>query len=173
MRVISLPMILLLASTSMLAQANAGTAPTVLTAPPTSQACPVTFYAKRTGGLVVRYAKDGHQEPDGQGLQLTFSRQDAPKIEKTVVTVHGLSAQGGVLPVHTNTNEDISETFILERHAGATSLDTSEIWTHKIGPARWVELTQIDYADGSVWQQSKESKCITEPDLFLLVTASR
>lgn len=171
MRTPPMLMILLLASGSIFAQAKTDPSTATLTPSLPSQGCPVNFYAKRTGGLVVHYAKDGHQDPTGQGLDLAFSKNDASRIEKIIVTVHGMSAQGDVLPVRNNSSSDIAETFILERHPGATTLD-SEIWTRKIGPVRWVELTQIEFANGSVWQKSKESKCITEPSPLLLVDAT-
>lgn len=161
-------MILVLACVPVFAQE-----PSPKVASPTAQGCPVNFSARRTGGLIVQYANRSPR-PISQGLHLTFARHDAAVLAKIVVTVHGMPAHGGIMPVHSNTSSDtadIAETFTLENHAGA-GIESSEIRLHRMGPARWVELNQIEFADGSVWQKSKDSTCVAVPSLFLLVAAN-
>lgn len=164
MRRSPMSMILVLACVPIFAQ---GASPRV--ASPTAQGCPVNFSARRTGGLIVQYANRSPR-PISQGLHLTFTRH-AAQLAKIVVTVHGMPAHGGVMPVHSNSSSDIAETFTLENHAGA-GIESSEIRLHRMGPARSVELNQIEFADGSVWQKSKDSTCVAVPSPFLLVAAN-
>ena len=165
--------ILLLAGTAVSAQTHSGSSAAVSIASTKSLGCPIGFNVKRQSGLVARSAKYGPEDAIGQKLQLTFDRLDAPKITKATVTVHGISGHAAYLPTHSgDSTGDVSETFILERGAGTTSLYSAEILAHRIEVVRWVELTGMDYADGSQWHTTKESQCGTEVGLLLL-TSSR
>ncbi len=121
----------------------------------------------------MRYAKDARAKRSGQGLQLTFHPQDAPKIMKVNVTVYGLSGEARVMPAGSGSKADITEIFQLRPEAGAVDLLQSEIWMQKMSTVRWVDLTEIEYADGSVWRASESSRCRAAPDMFVLVAGAR
>ncbi len=172
MRDLSLLSILFLAAASVPAQSNHDRFAAVLTAPVESRECPIGFYAKRQSGLVERAIRSGKQDGFGQRLQLTFDHLQAPGIAKASVTIYGVSGNVAYTPVaHTDRNGDVSEIFSLERRAGAVSLQNSEVWTRKIQAVRWVELTEIDYVNGSEWHKTKESQCRVEPSLLLEVNS--
>jgi hypothetical protein len=169
MRFVSSLAVLLLASASLSAQSNSGSSGTVWTAPPQSIGCPIDFTAKRQQGLVVRSVNDGHGDATGQGLRFTFRAPTALKIMKVNLIVHGPSLQARAVPAASNSevNADVPEIFHLERRAGASTLQTSEIWT-KIGAVRLVEVTEIQFVNGVLWRESETSKCRTEPGNLLL-----
>jgi hypothetical protein len=121
----------------------------------------------------VRYAKDARLKRSGQGLQLTFNRKHAPKIMKVNVTVHGLSGEARVVPAGSGSRDEITQIFQLRPEAGAVGLLQSEIWMQEMNTVRWVDLTQIEYVDGSVWRASEGSRCRATPDMFVLVAGTR
>ena len=96
-------------------------------------------------------------------------RQLLLKIMKVNLIVHGPSLQARAVPAGSNSevNADVPEIFHLERRAGASTLQTSEIWT-KIGAVRLVEVTEIQFVNGVLWRESDTSKCRTEPGNLLL-----
>jgi hypothetical protein len=113
--------------------------------------------------------KEGQGEATGQGLRLTFKAPTALKIMKVNLIVHGPSSQARAVPAGSvfEVNADAPEFFHLERRAGASTLQSSEIWT-KIGAVGLIEITEIQFANGVLWRESDTSKCRTEPGHLLL-----
>jgi hypothetical protein len=166
-------LVLVMASAGVWAQGNAHSEATVLTGPPSSAGCPVGFSAERRSAGAVRYAKDG-RESRGQGLELKFDPlTDPKKIVKANVTVHGVNGAARVIPAGENSNDDVAEIFQLGAGAGEESLRHSSIWTQQVSTVRWVDLTEVAYADGSVWLASASGRCRVEPSAFLLVAGAR
>jgi hypothetical protein len=176
MRNASLLMVLLLASVRIPAQESAGNAPRVFIAhfqtPLMLNSCPVNFAAQRQSSTEVRYANQGQEKSHGQGVQLTFTQRVTPEIVKVQVTVHGTSDKARVIPAGASIDEDLTEIFQFERQPGTASLLHSSLWTRSMGSIRWVDLTEIEYADGYVWHKSKASQCRATPNGFLLVAAN-
>jgi hypothetical protein len=162
--------VLLLAGASMSAQPNAGSPATVLPVLSAGQGCPVNFSAQRQAGLAVRSVRDGQGKIDGQGLTITFQQLYTPKIAGVSVTVHGTSGQTASMITNSGLQGDVSESFTLKRDAPASSLSNSAIWTRKVKAIRWLELTKIEYADGSQWEPSKESRCRVQPGLLVFTS---
>jgi hypothetical protein len=169
MRFVSSLGVLLLASASLSAQSNSGSSGTVWIAPPQSIRCPIDITAKRQQGLESRSVKEGQGDATGQGLRLTFKAPTALKIMKVNLIVHGPSSQARAVPAGSvfEVNADAPEIFHLERRAGASTLQSSEIWT-KIGAVGLIEVTEIQFANGVLWRESDTSKCRTEPGHLLL-----
>ncbi|HMH16489.1 MAG TPA: hypothetical protein VK578_25540 [Edaphobacter sp.] len=173
MRGVSGLLVLMMASATVWAQEKAHIGPTVLMAPPVSTGCPVGFSAERRSSTQVRYAKDGKQLR-GQGLELQFDPQSNPKkILKANVTVHGVNGAARVMPAGSGDSDDVAELFQLEAGAGEESLRHSSIWTKRVATVRWVDLTEVAYADGSVWLASASGRCRIEPNGFLLVAGAK
>lgn len=166
-------LVLVMASAGAWAQANPHIGPTVFMAAPISTGCPVGFSAERRSAGAVRYAKDG-SERRGQGLELKFDPlADPKKIVKVNVTVHGVNGTARVMAAGENSGDDVAEIFQLEAGAGEGSLRRSSIWTQQVSTVRWVDLTEVAYADGSVWLASASGRCRVEPSAFLLVAGAK
>jgi hypothetical protein len=105
-----------------------------------------------------------------QSVQLNINPEDLLKITKLEIVVHGFPDVARTTPVGTF-DSGISETFQLARdpegHLAAS------IQTHGITTVQSVELTMIEFADGSVWRSSVESRCRVAPDLLVLVAGTR
>ena len=173
MRGVSGLLALAMASGVVWAQGNAHSEMTVLAGSPDSAGCPVGFSAERRATTEVRYAKDGKQIR-GQGLELKFDSQaDPKKILKANVTVRGVTGAARVMPAGSASSDDVSEIFQLGVAAGEDSLRHSSIWTQRVATVRWVDLTEVSYADGSVWHASQGTRCRVEPNGFLLVAGAK
>lgn len=174
MRGVSGLLVLAMASAGVWAQGNAHSEMTVLAGPPDSSGCPVGFSAERRSTTEVRYAKDGRREIRGQGLELKFdSRTEPKKILKANVTVRGVTGAARVIPAGRASVDDVAEIFQLGAATGEDRLRHSRIWTQRVSTVRWVDLTEISYADGSVWHASQGERCRIEPSKFLLVAGAK
>ena len=166
-------LILMMASVGVLAQANAPIKPTVFTGVPVSTGCPVGFSAEGQAAGVVRYAKGEQAQTHGQGLELRFDPINDPrKIVKVNITVHGVDGSARVIPVGGKSSDDVAELFELTA-AGDNSLRHSNVWTQRMSVIQWVDLTEVAYADGSVWLASASGRCRIEPSGFLLVAGAK
>lgn len=167
----SMILILLLSSLSVAGQSNAGSTSAVFAQPPASQSCPVRFSADRLSVPALRNV-DKAAPSAGQGLEINFSALPTATVVKADVTVHGTSAGLRMSPAALSAikRDDAVETFQLTASEGKPLLQSS-IWTTKIAIVSWVELTHVEYADGTTWQASPESRCAAAPSLFVLVNA--
>jgi hypothetical protein len=173
MRGVSGLLVLAMASGVVWAQGNAQIGPTTFMAAPVSTGCPVGFSAERQAARAVRYAKGEPVQTHGQGLELKFDPQNDPrKIVKVNITVHGIDGSARVIPAGEKSSDSVAELFELTA-AGDNSLRHSNVWTRGINVIQWVDLTEVAYADGSVWLASASGRCRVEPNGFLLVAGAR
>ena len=150
--------------------------------PPDRMACPVDLRADRRASVVSREV-DGKAIPTGQGLVLhfrAFSGAASTTPEGTAVTphrnitsadivVHGQSAAVIAQPLTIpKRSTELTETFHLSGSATDPLLEKS-LWTSRIHGITWIELTRVDFSDGSSWQRTISSECRIEPSLFVLV----
>ncbi|NYF79177.1 hypothetical protein [Granulicella arctica] len=167
MRNASFLAILLLASASLLAQQNTTSSPTIFIIPPLNAGCPIDFTAQRRSKFELLPINAGQLKLK-QWVQLSFSQSNISKVARIRVTAHGFSDKLRAIPANAIFGEDVTENFQLEHQPGEVGLFTSYLQTHNMGGVLWVEITGIDYADGSVWQRSKASQCRATPSGYLL-----
>ncbi|HEY4382294.1 MAG TPA: hypothetical protein VGN01_18235 [Acidobacteriaceae bacterium] len=171
MRLSSMIFVLVLASASLAAQTSTGNSPVVLVKPPAVASCPVQLSVDRIpNGGVVR--TKGTVGAHGQGLNLTFVQ---PKVQIVAadITVHFYPAGGHVVPAAPSAaSVPLTETFHLTTSAD-TPMRESSIWTSHTAVVRWVELTRLEYADGTSWQASAPRQCGAAPSLYVLVDSAR
>ena len=168
MRNVSMMAFLILAGTSMSAQNDKGTQPRALLVQADSS-CPVGFGANLSGRAVVRSANDAKKDSSAQLLELSFVPLDTPAVKNAGIIVHGLSQRGRLLPVQDSTADDALQVFSLHRSADSTSLNQAHVWITKVTAAHWVEITDLEYMDGSSWHASKTSLCHAKLSGFKLV----
>ena len=173
MRGVSGLLALAMASGVVWAQANDHIGPTVFMGAPVSTGCPMGFSVERQAAGAVRYAKGEQAQTHGQGLELKFNPQNDPrKIVKVNITVHGIDGSARVIPAGEKSGDDVAELFELTA-VGDDSLRHSNVWTKRMNVIRWVDLTEVAYADGSVWLASASGRCRVEPSAFLLVAGAK
>jgi hypothetical protein len=167
MRLSSMIFAAVLSSATLVAQT--GNSPTVLVAPPSSHACPVGFSVDRVPyGAVIQ--TNGAPAPHRQGLTLTF-KVPATLIVAADITLHFYSASLRAIPAAQRTNDraESPQSFHLSSTSG---MRHSSIWTDHTAPVSWVELTRLEYADGTTWQASSPQQCVASPSLFVLVDSA-
>lgn len=169
----SMILTLLMSTVSMAAQTNAGITSTVFIRPPASESCPVRFSAERRSIPAMKNVGNVGAHP-GQGLQINFVPFPATAILKADITVHGASPRLHIIAASTAAanRDDAIETFRLAGSAEGPLLHSS-VWTNEIVAISWVELTRVEYADGSMWHTSPQSRCTATPSLLLLVDSAR
>jgi hypothetical protein len=150
-----------------------GSEKAVFVAPPASEGCPVGFSVQRRSAAEVNWAsseaRDGVQ---GLGLGVVFVAKDAGRILKVDLTVHGMGAGPRMMPAAGGSPDgDVTEIFQLAR--GENLELPPGVWMRRVKSVRWVDLTEIEYADGSVWKAAAGSRCRVAPSLLVMVAAAR
>jgi hypothetical protein len=109
----------------------------------------------------------------GQGLDLTFANPPA-RIVAADITVHFYPASAHVVPAAPSASHDVpvTQTFHLTPGADKQLLHSS-VWTGRQGIVNWVELTRVDYADGTAWQPAAPRQCGAAPSLYVPVDSAR
>lgn len=144
--------------------------PTVTIVMPEMASCPVGFTVQRKGMPAMRSIASGDAvRRRGAGLDIHFSEYAALRIAQVKVVVHGVSTDPMLLQVADSKNDNVTETFHLQRADGDKELAGSALWTRAMGTISRVELTEITYTDGSVWRPSEESRCSAKPNGLVLV----
>jgi hypothetical protein len=96
-----------------------------------------------------------------QGVQLTFSPSDASRISKAAVTVHGTASRVQTISAASDAPKDSwTESFVLERSDGASALSPRALRTKGLAVSNWIEITQIDFADGTLWKGRPDAGCV-------------
>jgi hypothetical protein len=161
----------LLSSASLAAQTSTGNSPTILVEPPSSHACPVLLSVDRIpDGAVI--LTNGAPAPHRQGLTLTF-RRPAAQIVAADITVHFYPASVRAIPAAPGAKDRAEETQTFYLSSANGPMLQSSIWTYYTAPVSWVELTRLEFADGTTWQSSAPRQCGAAPSLFVLVDAAR
>jgi len=161
----------LLSSAALMAQISLHGTAALFTVGPVSESCPVDFFVSRISAPAVMVAKEGKSSHSGPGLKMNLAGSDASEVVRATVIVYGSSKQTRLAPATINPDADMTETFELRSDAGAQSLLHSAVWLKKMSAVSWVDLTKIEYADGSVWHASSISQCRAAPSMFVLVDA--
>jgi hypothetical protein len=146
---------------SLLAQARARAA----------SACPVGFSVnRRANGAIIRTVL---KQPvyRSQGVDITFARPST-RIVSADIVVHGYPPTVQAIPATPSAPKEVTETFHLTANDDQPLLHSS-IWTERMTAIGWVELTRLDYADGTSWQPSTAGQCRATPSLYLLVDSAR
>jgi hypothetical protein len=113
------------------------------------------------------YRSDSRHHTQGLGVTIVTANSHVVSAE---ILVHGYPAGTRVIPASAAT-EEIAEAFHLAATEGIPWID-SPVQTTRIAMVDWLELTRIQFGDGSTWQPSTASHCSTAPSLFVLVDAT-
>lgn len=169
MRCSSVVLAMLLASAGLPAQTNYRIPPVQFMSSPAAGDCPVGFSVERRSAANVIETNGGKERRPGQGLEIKLGQKGTDGIVSAEVAVYGHSAKLRMLPV--KDDADASERFRIRGEAAG--LLVREIWMHRVGTVSWVDLNEIEYANGFVWHASAGSRCRAVPNNFLLVEGGR
>ncbi len=173
MRSASIVFAILLTSVSLSARAQAGATHPLYRQPPVSQSCPIGLSATREPGGPL-HSVDSNVVSGGRQLRINFNTGLA--IVKADIIVHGVETLSGheglLLTGPAASHQNNTESLQLVGTAD-TPLRQSLIATKNMTAISWLELTRLEYADGTVWQTSAESRCVAAPSLYVLVDSAR
>ena len=172
MRNVCVVPVLLAASAGVTAQHATATKPAAIATPAMVTGCPVAFGAEVDGRARAQAIGDQEKRRDAPLLRLFFGRLDAPKIVGASVTVHGRVASSRYLPVGVRSDAERTQSFELDRDLGPMGLTEREVSVTKMAFVRWADVTELRYADGSVWHESGDAQCRAVPSGFRLVDAA-
>jgi hypothetical protein len=136
-----------------------------------SEGCPVTFGAAVSSRATVETTKGIRRDASAVVLQLSFKGTGGRKIFKASVRVHGWAPAPRFVPVGAAPQVDRTQVFQLVDTSGESGLENRNVRVSRM-LVRWAEITELSYADGSVWRTSRASYCRTTPSLFHLVEAA-
>lgn len=135
-----------------------------------SRSCPLGVSVQRQPRGAVEQVAPPHRR--AMGLSIRLSSIDSRLIAQAQVTARGI-AGGHILPAATHSSPlDVSETFTLAPGTLPAPRLESVVYTQKLTGVRWVEINEVEYADGTHWRQSAGSVCRVAPDLYELVDAT-
>jgi hypothetical protein len=136
-----------------------------------AETCPVDFAANVSGRAIARSVSDAGKG-GGQLLEINFHPLRSADIVGATIAVHGMASGKRLLPVKDGAEESDVQIFQLSKSSGERRLFQSEVWVTKVAAVEWSEITELRYADGSVWQALKDSPCRARPSLLKLVNAT-
>ena len=134
-----------------------------------SGACPIHLFAERESAVTLQSARDTATAGSSQSLHVTLSRGETAAIVSVEVTLHGISSDAQVIPAAAHPALDLTKSFHLERKPGEAALGSFHVSMSRAGVLRWIDVTSITYADGSMWQSAQPSVCRAVPSPLLLV----
>jgi len=123
------------------------------------------------------------------GLDLDIASNSRHSIAAIDILVHGFSSAGQLLPasaqdslapqadigprLHLPANAPTQAFHLAPGHPGLfTQAFRSSIWTHGLMGIRWLEVTRVEFADGSVWLPAAGGDCRFTPSLYVPVDTS-
>jgi hypothetical protein len=167
MRPFNVVFALLSVPSALFAQSTANSV--ILVQTPQSQNCPVGIDARHSSqGAVEQVRRSGIPS---QGYRIALRAFNTNLIRQASVTLHGLSGSQ-VMPVSMHNEDDAVETFTITPGAKPKAAFHSVVYTRQLTGVRWVELNDVNYADGTQWHQKTGSVCRVNLNGYLLVNAS-
>lgn len=137
--------------------------------------CPVRLSAYRYGfSASMRDTGRGPSIDAAQSLKLVLDPADASTVVRIAGRVHGSAGTAQVLPVrpqHQAQAGDRTEPF--EFRAGTNGFEAVHyLLASGIPTVTQIEITEVDFRDGSAWRSPRAETCSIAPSLFVLVSAS-
>lgn len=177
--IFSLLTALIFSSAALSAQTLSTTKPAVLGGQTQGlAACPVHFSAERYGlAATVRKTANGEEGSSAQPLRISFATADAGQILRAVVVVYGANPASQFLPVgqdqagQSQKNSVRSETFVLTQSNGRFE-PAEQVVAESVPLVQRIEITEIEFKNGSVWRPSRQARCSIAPSPFVLVNAT-
>ena len=135
-----------------------------------SSSCPIALHAQINGRAIVRSTSDIKNNGDGALLDLNFGPNGSSRLVAAIITVHGSTPSSRYQPVGRQVEpSDLLQVLELGLEGGA-SLVNREVRV-RFPFVSQVELTELRYADGTVWHSSSGANCVVAPSHLLLVNA--
>ncbi|HTF68029.1 MAG TPA: hypothetical protein VK638_35650 [Edaphobacter sp.] len=133
--------------------------------------CPAGFTVRVDGRAIAHSASDLGKSGNGALLDVRFITTRASRLIAAAITVHGSLPTSRYQPVHGQDGSDGETSQRLTLNAGKDEALTSSTVATKFPMVNWVELNELRYEDGSVWQSTARNQCKITPSKLLLIDA--
>jgi hypothetical protein len=169
---------LLLASTTLVAQAVSPTQPqaqiqTLSVAPPPSS-CPISLHAQQSSAATRREvgSDDGRPKDIAQRLHITVAAPDSKRIVAANVTVRGFANKARLMQAMANQDSsDAAKTMDVPFVVGSGKQVSADLRVPGLTAVSAIDLNSVTYDDGSVWKLAAGSSCRSSIDGFMLVSS--
>jgi hypothetical protein len=138
-----------------------------------SLACPVSMQAQQRGSSQLVAVQNGKRmQTPGQRISLTLRSATSPRITAARVYVHGLTPKGHVLQAGATDNlaSKITRTMTVTFDDKSNGGVTGELELPGFTSVTSIELQEISYEDGTVWNVDDHKVCRVVPDLLMMIS---
>jgi len=146
---------------------------TVLILPLNTGSCPVMMRAQHLADGSMVKTRDAHPPGVGQWLHLSFASTDSKEIDQARITVHGFSGQPRMAQAQTSRNDstDATKTLTLAWGPRPGNVVSRDVWLPGLAAVESIDLTYVNYSDGSEWRAGSGAACRIAPDPLMLITS--
>jgi hypothetical protein len=169
MRILLAIIALLLAPAALTAQATPAKV-SVLQASD-SQNCPVGIQAQHTPQGAVQQVSPSAAHYQ-LGYNISLRAFDSRLIRQARITLRGLAGAQVLPAAHRDNKANATESFTITPGASPKPTFQSVVYTQKLTGVLWIEVDQVNYADGTEWHQAPGSVCRVAPNGYFLVNAT-
>ncbi len=134
---------------------------------PRLDACPIGLSAQQDGNQALLAAR-AHPGAPAQLLRLTIQNKRLPRIVEAKIDIHGTAAKSRLLGNDPHPEDTVKHVTLKSSVRGDQSVSET-VTAEDLTSVGSLEVTELRYADGTVWHVSTAAQCIADPDSFMLV----
>lgn len=130
--------------------------------------CPVDLQAQRrgTGAMVQTMGQPGQA---AQRLRLNWANRHGKAIVGATLVVRGFDASARVIPAGSAATPELKKTIDVKLNLSGEGKTTTDMTMRSFSTVSWIDLTSVEYADGTGWSLPTGESCTVAPDRLVLV----
>lgn len=133
--------------------------------------CPIAMRAEHVADGEMVETGNAHPRGIGQWLRLTLTGPDSRRISTATLTIRGLSPKGRAMDTLKSEDDSFAVVTrqIAQLTAGPDGHDLANLWLPGMTAVQTIEISAVNYADGSTWKHYGDMTCRVTPDGFMRV----
>jgi hypothetical protein len=141
--------------------------------PQTFTLCPAAMRAQHMAGGTLVQTRSTHPGGAGQWLHLTLLPRDSKQIAKATLTIRGYSSKGRLAQAQSTHGEDfdVVRTMSVPFTNGKDGSASADFLVPGMTAVGRIDLTSLNFADGSTWSIAADASCRVSPDLYMAVAS--
>jgi hypothetical protein len=139
--------------------------------PQTFTLCPASMRAQHVAGGNLVKTHSAQPSGLGQWLHLTLVPRDSKSISKATLTIRGYSSKGRLAQAESTHSEsfDVVRSMTVPFTSGKDGSASADFLVPGMTAVGRIDLTSLNYADGSTWSIAADASCRVSPDLYMAV----
>lgn len=134
--------------------------------------CPIGFTAQANSLSRMARTLDGADRTNRQAVSLQFHNKDGHSLTSATIVVHGANQTGLYLETSGSPEKKESRSFRLTPTAWQDGSARDKVIVNGITVLRSAEVTEMQFADGTVWHPTAFSACRAQLNGFRLIPGS-